>query len=425
MNRVMFVVFVLVSFLNGAAEDVEAKTFNIRKSLSLAAGDTITAQTMIDSIKTAGKEDTISAQTMIDSIKMAGKDDLLLFNYLVIDGDFNFTESGIDTVWCAVSFIKVKFQGDANFEGVKFQGDTYFIGAHFQSSAIFKSAQFQGEADFRETVFQSNADFRETVFQRGAFGGAHFDSSAMFSYAQFRVSANFSRAYFKNIQFDKAQFQGGAYFDETQFQGIVDFREVRYNFIKINWAQLDGHMKYDRTNYSTFLGNFNQLNLTDDYDACYYDFRVQKRKNELKWYNPFRWGEYIFLDLTCGYGVKPFRSIVWAGFVMFLFSLLYTRKNAIELRVERQKCYGVKVNGESCKNNRVHGTEFCLQHQNQATWFRRFMNALYFSVGTFTTVGYGDWHPVGRSRYAAMVEGLVGWLIMALFLDTLGKVWIR
>ena len=110
---------------------------------------------------------------------------------------------------------------------------------------------------------------------------------------------------------------------------------------------------------------------------------------------------------------------------MLLFSLLYTIKNAIELRVERQKCYGVKENNESCESNRMHGTEFCVQHQNQATWFRRFRNALYFSVGTFTTVGYGDWHPVKGYRYAAMVEGLIGWLIMALFLVTLGKVLIR
>ncbi len=249
----------------------------------------------------------------------------LNFNFLVIEGDFNFRKSGIVTVCCALSFIDVKFIGNA-------------------------------------------------------------------------------------------------YFSVANFQGYADFSSVIFNLIKISWAQLDGHMYFDRTNYSTFLRNFDLLNLTDDYDACYYDFRVQKRKNELIWYNPL---EYIFLDRTCGYGVHPFWAIGWAIGTMFLFSAIYTFKNAIELRVERQKCNGVKENGESCKNNRVHGTEFCPQHQNKATWKRRFWNALYFSVGTFTTVGYGDWHPVGIYRYFAMVEGLVGWLIMALFLVTLGKVWIR
>jgi len=407
MNRVLFVVLLLVSFLNGAAEDVEARTINIMESLNLATGDTISAQTMIDYIKVAGKEDTLN------------------FEYLVIDGDFNFTDIGIDTVRCALSFFKVKFQGDVDFSGAQFRRNVNFKEAQFQSNAMFSYAQFQGESDFRETVFHSFANFTVTKFQSGAFGGAHFDSCAMFSYAQFQVSANFSRAYFWNIHFDRAQFIGGAYFEETQFQGIVDFREVIYNFININWAQLDGHIFYDRTNYSTFLGNFDRLNSTEDYDACYYDFRVQKRKNELKWYSLNRWWEYIFLDLTCGYGVKPFKAIYWAVIFMFLYSFIYIGKSAIELRVEWQKCYGVKENGESCNNNRVHGTEFCLQHQNKATWVRRFKNALIFSIGTFTTVGYGDWHPVGWRRYAAMIEGLVGWLIMALFLVTLGKVWIR
>ena len=54
-----------------------------------------------------------------------------------------------------------------------------------------------------------------------------------------------------------------------------------------------------------------------------------------------------------------------------------------------------------------------------------FGDALYFSMVTFTTVGFGDWYPVGRCRVLVMIEGLVGWLTLALFLVTLANVMIR
>ena len=147
----------------------------------------------------------------------------------------------------------------------------------------------------------------------------------------------------------------------------------------IFWEQLDGHMFYDPINFFNILRNFRELGFTDDYDACYYDYRVQKRKHEYQKYSAIWWWEY-FLDLICGYGVKPFQAIFWAGGIMLLCTLLYIEKTAIELRVERKKCNGVTKNGNSCMNNRKYGTEFCNQHQNQATLFRRFKNTMERSI---------------------------------------------
>ena len=44
-----------------------------------------------------------------------------------------------------------------------------------------------------------------------------------------------------------------------------------------------------------------------------------------------------------------------------------------------------------------------------------FLDALYFSVVTFTTLGYGDYHAIGYMRYIAAAEAFIGAALTALF----------
>ena len=50
---------------------------------------------------------------------------------------------------------------------------------------------------------------------------------------------------------------------------------------------------------------------------------------------------------------------------------------------------------------------------------------LYFSVITFTTIGYGDYAPLGWLRLVAGVEGLLGLFLMALFTVSFARKFIR
>jgi hypothetical protein len=52
-------------------------------------------------------------------------------------------------------------------------------------------------------------------------------------------------------------------------------------------------------------------------------------------------------------------------------------------------------------------------------------NALFFSTMVFLSQGPIDFLPVGRHRYYVILEGISGWLLLALFLVTLGRVMIR
>ena len=133
----------------------------------------------------------------------------------------------------------------------------------------------------------------------------------------------------------------------------------------------------------------------EDADNAYYQYRKQSQAEiEIslsKFADAFMW-------FTCGYGVIPLRTIFIAGFTIMLFSLIYWKGEGI-----------TRLKENNIENN-----------QTVSFW-----DALYFSAVTFTTVGYGDWFPKDRFRKFVMIEGLLGWLILALFLVTLANVMIR
>ncbi|PWI46421.1 hypothetical protein CEE45_16890 [Candidatus Heimdallarchaeota archaeon B3_Heim] len=282
-----------------------------------------------------------------------------------------------------------------------------FYLTEFQKRADFSEAQFQKEADFSYAQFQKRAIFSEAQFQEEPnFRRAQFQEEAFFETAQFQEGANFYEAKFRKLAyFEGAQFQEGAFFMDAQFEYLVDFGDTDFPGLFIDWRQIKGRLVWDETFYAQLIKHYKESGEFGDADSAYYEYRVRERRIEKRWYNPTRGLEYIFLDLSCGYGVKPFRAVLYGLVLIFLFSCFYYQPKA------------VKERGKPDSKP-------------------RFTDAFYFSVNTFTTVGYGDWYPTAqflkikgrkicRFRTLAMIEGFVGWLIIALFLVTLGKVWIR
>jgi hypothetical protein len=54
-----------------------------------------------------------------------------------------------------------------------------------------------------------------------------------------------------------------------------------------------------------------------------------------------------------------------------------------------------------------------------------FFQAFYFSVVTFTTLGYGDIVPIGFSKLVAIVEAFCGLFIVPLFIVGLSRKYLR
>jgi hypothetical protein len=107
----------------------------------------------------------------------------------------------------------------------------------------------------------------------------------------------------------------------------------------------------------------------------------------LKWYFSY------LVDIFCGYGENPARVVGMSVAIIFVCGLLYF-------------LLGIGYDGAVIGVDLAKGPLVNLQN---------FGDSLYFSIVTFTTLGYGDIAPFGWTRVVAAVEAFAGSFILALF----------
>lgn len=101
----------------------------------------------------------------------------------------------------------------------------------------------------------------------------------------------------------------------------------------------------------------------------------------------------IFGRVTWGYGERPFQTFALAAFIIVGSAFLYSVSDQIL----------------------VEGVARSVS----------FWEALYLSVITYTTVGFGDYLPLGWTRIVAVHEGLAGIFLTPLFLIGLTRRYLR
>jgi len=99
------------------------------------------------------------------------------------------------------------------------------------------------------------------------------------------------------------------------------------------------------------------------------------------------------VDLFCGYGEEPVRVVIFSLIIILSFAIIYF------------------LAGVADGNSVVQYSSAISLEKNMITFFQ----SLYFSVVTFTTLGYGDLSPIGFTRAFAAVEAFVGSFTLALF----------
>jgi len=100
------------------------------------------------------------------------------------------------------------------------------------------------------------------------------------------------------------------------------------------------------------------------------------------------------IDLFCGYGERPGNVVIFSLILIVVCACIYS---SLGLYFEGQLLQLDLINKSLLDN------------------LKGFLVSLYFSVVTFTTLGYGDVTPAGGSRPVAAIEAFSGGFTMALF----------
>ena len=254
----------------------------------------------------------------------------------------------------------------------------------------FRAADL-GRTDFREAdLFR--ADLQEADVFRADFRGA------------FLMQSDLQGAYLLAVRIDEHTNLddinwGHNYINE--WEQIGSYQNARANYRQLNtWHQNHGH--------SDIAGEF----LYREW-VCKRLEAQERLSSALSWRHPWRtfralnwrWWHSLILclwlaihELLFGYGERPIRTVVTAAFVILGFALVFFLFPLSELVTT-----------------------------SRSEVLARLWNSLYFSLVSFTTLGYGEWikHPDNSLRYLGGLESFIGLFLTAIFLVTFTRKWTR
>ena len=410
----------------------------------------------------------------------------MIFRRAVFSGstsfkDANFTEHAFfqDTVFEGeVDMGSVRFSNDVSFEGASFRGEASFEGAHFDAGSQWVKARFDGDTLFKGATFGDDAHFEEvrfgtsTDFGHAKFlGDVHFDhlrvdgtvylgfaefmkytffieveceGEADFSFAEFMNYADFTRSHWSDLNmtdviferrgcFDGAIIAAGT-FEDAELRHVT-FRDVdlanvfttgasleeaymsQARWGKVEWGPLGKKLEVREETLAIEEDTREALNRAEsahrnlkesyknegDYETAGEFFIREmaiRRKVALK---DREYGYWVMSNLIaglCGYGERPTRVIFWWFAFTFTFAVVYFTGHLIEYSDGATRIDFTTLSG--------------------------FLTCLYFSVVTFTTLGFGDISPVtDAGRAIASVEAFTGAFMIALFVLVFGRKMIR
>ena len=320
-----------------------------------------------------------------------------------------------------ITFTNFTFETLALFAESIFKGHAYFTGATFEKGADFRDSTFEKPAVF------SGSTFKERVYFGSIFYfGSTFKDMAIFNGAAFEKGVDFARTTFEGVaDFTRVTFRRDAVFTAATFEKAADFRQTRFkSFAYFEDLKIKGPLYLDKkTKFEKPKGAdvpfriakvlwHREGNYVEE-GKCHYQEMDYIRKQK-KWYIRYIWAN-LFHRLLHGYGEKPLRVIIWAGAIIAVCALLFMNFGIGETRLF----------GEILPTYNILKILFKLYNLS-LTDLANIGRYFYFSVVTFTTLGYGDLRPVHPiSHLISSIEAFVGMFMMALFVLTFGRKWRR
>ena len=303
------------------------------------------------------------------------------------------------------------------FIGVVFD-KTQFYNVIFED-CVFRHCIFDGiSINYLSFLQFLNCSFFNIIFKSCNMFSLHIKCSKL-------IKVDFMNTYMKGANFiansydevkliDNCNLMDSIIIETNQYMDISFINE--HSYTKLNYGTYignfhyflneDKHMvntdmknKYLKVSYSymDFGEQFLRNHVSGKYGICFYQSRTAFHKT-LKGKKKVR---SLLANLICGYGEKPYRSIIVTIVMIFMFSLIYMFT-------------GLKTPlGEiGYSHLRV---EFTLDNL-----LITFLYSLYFSVATFSTVGYGDLVPCNIGGiFFSIVEIVLGITMVGIWTSTL------
>ncbi|VVB72871.1 Pentapeptide repeats (9 copies) [uncultured archaeon] len=313
-----------------------------------------------------------------------------------------------------LNFGSAQFEKNLDFSGSRFNTYCFFEGANIGETGDFHTSKFTNGVDFVNATFQGYANFDRSHFiENSLFSGINFCSVADFQNTKFDGATFFNGTRFgKSALFDNAQFEAPSDFSGAKFESDLSMNSTSIrkmvldgstfgkssrlflakadiNRLMVEWSLIKDILSFDSSAYLSLIKNYKDLGQGNDANDCYFEYRQLSQMHK-----PF--GLSKALDalawLSCGYGVRPHYALFCGTVIIIIFSLIYWLGRGIE---------GFKD---------MHGHHLII-------------SSTLFSILAFTANAKGL--PFrGHYRYLGIAEGIIGWLLMALFLVTLGKLMI-
>lgn len=333
--------------------------------------------------------------------------------------DFNFTRFAEEYVL----FDNVRFLGDAHFEDAEFGRWTNFYGAVFSGAADFLLATFPGRSFIANVTFEADANFASVEFM----SFAEFEDSC-FEGDFFLYGSTISYMKLNGTTFGE---KSRVHLNNTEIEGFV-----------IPWRTMEDHLVFRDEVYMGLVENYKRLGWFQDADDCYYHYRkLSQERKGLGWSKAI---DYLAW-LSCGYGVRPDYTLAWSLSIVLIFGIIfhlgrgllqYERPDAkLEELAEGSEVAKIDLQARIKNVTSSQESETCEEFDGETK--QEFFNvpsiperptlgeAMYFSSLVFIAQAPADYLALGRYKYLVIVEGVFGWLMLALFLVALGNLMIR
>ncbi|MCD6594884.1 pentapeptide repeat-containing protein [bacterium] len=334
----------------------------------------------------------------------------------------------------------------ANFKNNFFLGQALFCAIKFHGPALFGDCTFDSLADFGGCHFFKDADFSSVNFiYKANFSECHFDSSALFSSVTFDGGAEFRKVnfnYFLDFQsisipekqlvdldcssFRKNDLAGSILISNIRLKGDIaipasSMPKPSIWFYEPEYAKGADDNSYDyilRT-YALIYRNQLQQNRMADHDALLIEAKnferslAWKRKQFLKWFF------LLLMGTFSGYALVPYITFKWIIAIILLFSVFYMARQF------RPKPYYFKKENGHRKSHSSKNRKILIRESFIVRWKNALIKSILFSVICFFTGSFQNERPQGLNKILFVIELILGYFLMALFIVSLVNIIVR